>query len=147
MLLATHKWINITAIDKEGRMLIVRQYRHGLEVTRYELCAGVIDPTDACPMDAAKRELLEETGYGNGKALTVSYIINQVFAAFGSTIVSGPGQNASISFRALSGNSETSGGTSSMQETCTISGLSDGRPFAAYIFRLASGSSAFPPRP
>ena len=59
-------WINIIAIDKEGRMLLVRQYRHGLEVTRYELCAGVIDPTDACPMDAAKRELLEETGYGNG---------------------------------------------------------------------------------
>lgn len=59
-------WINIIAIDKEGRMLMVRQYRHGLEVTRYELCAGVIDPTDASPMDAAKRELLEETGYGNG---------------------------------------------------------------------------------
>lgn len=59
-------WINIIAIDKKGRMLMVRQYRHGLEVTRYELCAGVIDPTDASPMDAAKRELLEETGYGNG---------------------------------------------------------------------------------
>ena len=53
-------WINIIAIDKEGRMLLVRQYRHGLEVTRYELCAGVIDPTDACPMDAAKREGMEK---------------------------------------------------------------------------------------
>ena len=31
--------------------------------------------------------LLWKIGYGNGKALTVSYIINQVFAAFGSTII------------------------------------------------------------
>lgn len=31
--------------------------------------------------------LLWKIGYGNGKALTVSYIINQVFAAFGSTVI------------------------------------------------------------
>lgn len=31
--------------------------------------------------------ILWKTGYGNGKALTVSYIINQVFAAFGSTVI------------------------------------------------------------
>lgn len=31
--------------------------------------------------------MLWKIGYGNGKALTVSYIINQVFAAFGSTII------------------------------------------------------------
>ena len=33
----------------------------------YELCAGVVDPTDASPLEAAKRELLEETGFGNGE--------------------------------------------------------------------------------
>lgn len=31
--------------------------------------------------------ILWKIGYGNGKALTVSYIINQVFAAFGSTVI------------------------------------------------------------
>ena len=31
--------------------------------------------------------LLWKIGYGHGKALTVSYIINQVFAAFGSTVI------------------------------------------------------------
>lgn len=31
--------------------------------------------------------LLWKTGYGNGKALTAGYIINQVFAAFGSTVI------------------------------------------------------------
>lgn len=32
-------------------------------------------------------ELLWKMGYGNAKALTVSYVINQVLAAFGSTII------------------------------------------------------------
>ena len=31
--------------------------------------------------------ILHKAGYGNGKALTVSYIITQVLAAFGSTII------------------------------------------------------------
>ena len=31
--------------------------------------------------------LLWKIGYGNGKALTLSYIVNQVFAAFGSTVI------------------------------------------------------------
>lgn len=60
-------WINVIAITKEGKMIMERQYRHGLAEVDYELCAGVVDPTDATPMDAAKRELLEETGYGNGE--------------------------------------------------------------------------------
>ncbi len=60
-------WINIIALDTEGRMLMVRQYRHALGVTRYELCAGVMDPTDESPLQAAQRELREETGYGGGE--------------------------------------------------------------------------------
>ena len=60
-------WINVIAITKEGKMLMERQYRHGLGQVNYELCAGVVDAADATPMDAAKRELLEETGYGNGE--------------------------------------------------------------------------------
>ncbi|MDE6450723.1 MAG: NUDIX hydrolase [Odoribacter sp.] len=59
-------WINVIAITKEGMMIMERQYRHGLARVDYELCAGVVDPTDATPLEAARRELLEETGYGNG---------------------------------------------------------------------------------
>lgn len=59
-------WINVIAITKDGKMVMERQYRHGLGQVNYELCAGVVDPEDATPMEAAKRELLEETGYGNG---------------------------------------------------------------------------------
>lgn len=60
-------WVNTIAITDEGKFLMVRQYRHGIRKTCYELCAGVCDPTDKSPMEAARRELLEETGYGNGE--------------------------------------------------------------------------------
>ena len=60
-------WINVIAITTDGQMVMVRQHRHGLGVTSTELCAGVMDPTDATPMDAARRELMEETGFGGGQ--------------------------------------------------------------------------------
>ena len=59
-------WVNVIARDKEGRFVMIRQYRHGLGETRFELCAGVVDPNDASPEEAARRELMEETGYGGG---------------------------------------------------------------------------------
>ena len=59
-------WVNVIAVTKEKQLLMVRQYRHGIARISYELCAGVCDPTDATPIDGAKRELLEETGYGGG---------------------------------------------------------------------------------
>lgn len=59
-------WICVIAITKDGQMVMERQYRHGVGRVDYELCAGVVDATDATPEDAARRELLEETGYGNG---------------------------------------------------------------------------------
>ena len=42
------------------------QYRHALGQTHFELVAGVIDPGET-PLEAARRELSEETGYGGGK--------------------------------------------------------------------------------
>ena len=60
-------WANVIAITKEGEMVMVSQYRHGIGATNYELCAGLVDSTDASPMEGAKRELEEETGYGGGR--------------------------------------------------------------------------------
>ncbi|WP_017731153.1 NUDIX hydrolase [Nafulsella turpanensis] len=60
-------WVNVIGINVEGELILVRQYRHGLERISYELCAGVSDMADASPLETAKREMLEETGYGGGK--------------------------------------------------------------------------------
>lgn len=59
-------WVNIIAITKEKKFVMVRQYRHGLGEVNYELCAGVSEKEDASYMVSAQRELLEETGYGKG---------------------------------------------------------------------------------
>ena len=59
-------WINVIAITKDGRFVMESQYRHGLGTTNYELCAGVIDAGET-PLQAAHRELLEETGYSGGE--------------------------------------------------------------------------------
>lgn len=59
-------WINIIALTKEDQMVMVDQYRHALGETHYELVAGVIDPGES-PLEAAKRELSEETGFEGGE--------------------------------------------------------------------------------
>lgn len=59
-------WVNIIAITTEGRFVMVEQYRHGLADVFTELVAGVAEKGEA-PLQAARRELLEETGYGNGE--------------------------------------------------------------------------------
>lgn len=58
-------WVNVIAIDTEGQFIMVEQYRHGLQDVFVELVAGVAEEGET-PLEAAKRELLEESGYGNG---------------------------------------------------------------------------------
>lgn len=59
-------WINVIAQTRDGRFVMVEQYRHGLGEVAVELCAGVIEQGEA-PEAAARRELLEETGFGGGE--------------------------------------------------------------------------------
>ena len=58
-------WVNVIAITKDGEFVMEKQYRHGLGVNSIELPCGVMEKGES-PMEAAQRELLEETGYGNG---------------------------------------------------------------------------------
>ncbi|MEZ3589988.1 MAG: NUDIX hydrolase [Muribaculaceae bacterium] len=59
-------WINVIALTRDGMMVMERQYRHGLGRTCYEIPAGIIEPGET-PLQAAQRELLEETGYAGGQ--------------------------------------------------------------------------------
>ena len=74
-------WVNVIAITKEGKFVLVRQYRHGIKETRYEICAGVCE-TGEEPLLSAQRELYEETGYGNGnwtKLMTIYGAQNEAY--------------------------------------------------------------------
>jgi len=52
----------ITGSARDPQILLERQYRHAAGQMMWELCAGRIDDGEK-PLPAAKRELLEETGY------------------------------------------------------------------------------------
>lgn len=59
-------WICVLGITKSGKLILVRQYRHGIGKVSYELCAGTCEAEDDSPLESARREMLEETGYGGG---------------------------------------------------------------------------------
>ena len=57
-----HGSVVLLPVFPDGRILLVRQYRHAVGQFLWELVAGRIEPGEA-PLRAARRELLEETGY------------------------------------------------------------------------------------
>lgn len=52
----------ILPIFPDGGILLARQYRHALGASLWELVAGRLEPGESKPA-AARRELIEETGY------------------------------------------------------------------------------------
>ena len=55
--------VAVVAVRKDGKLMMVRQYRNPLERNTLEIPAGKLDTRDEDPKKAALRELSEETGY------------------------------------------------------------------------------------
>jgi len=55
-------WVQVFAVASNSRVLTVKQYRHAGNTTCVELPGGVVDDGET-PIAAARRELLEETGF------------------------------------------------------------------------------------
>lgn len=56
------EWVHVMAINEAKEVLVVQQYRYAADVVCTELPGGVVNKGEE-PLAAAKRELLEETGY------------------------------------------------------------------------------------
>lgn len=57
------EWVCAVPVTEDGRIIMVRQYRHAFGDVCIEFPGGCVDDTDKNFEDAVKRELLEETGY------------------------------------------------------------------------------------
>jgi 8-oxo-dGTP pyrophosphatase MutT (NUDIX family) len=66
-------WANILALTKNGEAVLVKQYRHGVCDVLWEFPGGVVEDGED-PVNGAKRELLEETGYIASNLIQVGQI-------------------------------------------------------------------------
>jgi len=65
LVLETSDWVTVVAVTVDGKIVMVEQYRFGVGELTIEPVAGMVDEHEDS-LDAAKRELLEETGFGEG---------------------------------------------------------------------------------
>jgi ADP-ribose pyrophosphatase len=62
-ILESNSWINVVPVTPAGEIVLVRQFRHGIEEMTLEVPGGLVDARDKDPAAAAQRELAEETGH------------------------------------------------------------------------------------
>ncbi len=55
-------WVNVLALTPDHRLVMVNQFRYGIDAFSWEIPGGMIDAGED-PVAAAVRELQEETGY------------------------------------------------------------------------------------
>jgi 8-oxo-dGTP pyrophosphatase MutT (NUDIX family) len=63
--IAAPDWVNVIALTADGRLVLVRQFRFGIDDFSLEIPGGVIEPGED-PVEAGQRELREETGFAGG---------------------------------------------------------------------------------
>ncbi len=63
---ASPDWVNVIPSNKDGKLLLIRQFRYGSSRLSWEFPGGMVDGVES-PETAALRELEEETGWKAGK--------------------------------------------------------------------------------
>ncbi|MEQ8191007.1 MAG: NUDIX hydrolase [Candidatus Eremiobacterota bacterium] len=70
----TCDWVNILPVTEDGMVILIKQYRHGTGEDVIEIPGGVIEGKDISPEIAARRELLEETGYSSAEFINLGTV-------------------------------------------------------------------------
>lgn len=66
-------WINVVALTGDDRVVLVRQFRFGTDSFTVEIPGGMCDGGEE-PLAAAKRELLEESGYASDDWVDLGWV-------------------------------------------------------------------------
>jgi ADP-ribose pyrophosphatase len=64
----------VVPVDREGNVILVRQYRHATGSWLLEVPAGTLDHPGEPPEECARREVEEETGYLAGRLISLGWI-------------------------------------------------------------------------
>jgi 8-oxo-dGTP pyrophosphatase MutT (NUDIX family) len=67
-------WVTVLALTRRQEAVLIRQYRHGAGRVIEELPGGTMDVEDVSPLEAARRELREETGYISEKFIQIGCV-------------------------------------------------------------------------
>jgi len=67
------EWVNVIPLTPTDEVVLIRQYRHGIRDIALEIPGGLVDPGDS-PRAAARRELREETGYGEEDMISLGSV-------------------------------------------------------------------------
>jgi 8-oxo-dGTP pyrophosphatase MutT (NUDIX family) len=71
--LESDSWVNVIPITPEREVVLIRQYRHGTREVTLEIPGGIVEAGDS-PQEAARRELLEETGYEAEEMIGLGFV-------------------------------------------------------------------------
>jgi len=66
-------WVSIAAVTTDGNIVLVQQYRHGINEVTLETAGGIVDEGET-PELAARRELREETGYASKEFESLGWV-------------------------------------------------------------------------
>lgn len=69
----TSSWVNVIALTAKREVVMIEQFRHGLDAVTLEIPGGMLDDGES-PMVAGLRELYEETGYGGDDAEEIGVV-------------------------------------------------------------------------
>ncbi|MCF7803187.1 MAG: NUDIX hydrolase [Candidatus Marinimicrobia bacterium] len=69
----TPDWVNVIAVTPDDEVVLIRQYRHGIDDITLEIPGGLVDEGEL-PGKAAARELQEETGFTGDDPISLGYV-------------------------------------------------------------------------
>ena len=72
-ILESPDWVNVIPLTDRGEVILIRQFRFGLEGVTLEIPGGMVEG-GLNPLETGRKELLEETGYGADQWEYLGYV-------------------------------------------------------------------------